>query len=424
MTFEICWLKHVSRATAAVALLMLGAAEVELPVRAAEAAPALTNWQWALASFDKAGALIAQGKYPSAKTELSFGATNLPAPYRVMAGQYLERLEAALKLSPKDPDKGQLSALVELCSDMRAYPATVQLLTRLRKTAAGKEATQDLLAWRLLESGDRKAALKEYERKLAEEQVAVYQNYYKKQIEFIRQRPANLTNVQFAIDYVREHYLKGFEEHADYLSSLKELNRVLPYAKTAKESLALYQEMIKNLSALDDEPGLVAWEDKLLNELKSDRDAGAAIYLARGVRAYRTKNIPEALADFRKVCAEHADSSSYGDAQYDVGLLLQEQRKYDEAIPEYAKLFTSGVNDYLVDPESTEDLKNYRHKAAARISECYEAKNDYAHALEYAQLARDRYQYLSWCKACLDTVHEELGKRIKDLQAMAKKPSP
>src|SRR5882724_11908148 len=68
------------------------------PIGGAQAA-ALTNWQVALSSFQKAGAFIGQGKYPQAKAELSLSATNLPAPYRNMASDYLERAEAALKQS-------------------------------------------------------------------------------------------------------------------------------------------------------------------------------------------------------------------------------------------------------------------------------------------------------------------------------------
>src|SRR3954468_11371664 len=73
-----------------------------------QAAAALTNWQAALSSFQKAGAFIGQAKYPQAKAELTSAATNLPAPYQAMAGQYLERLEAGLKQSSKEQHKEQL----------------------------------------------------------------------------------------------------------------------------------------------------------------------------------------------------------------------------------------------------------------------------------------------------------------------------
>ena len=78
------------------------------------------------------------------------------------------------------------------------------------------------------------------------------------------------------------------------------------------------------------------------------------------------------------------------------------------------------MNDYVVETESSEDMKNYRYKAAMRISECYEAQKDYARALEYAELARDRYKYLSWCKGCLQNVRNDLDKRIKLLEGVAR----
>src|SRR5258707_14744075 len=84
-----------------------------------QGAAALTNWQVALFSFQKAGAFIGQGKYPQAKMELSLSATNLPAPYRTMAGDFLERLEAALKQSSKDERVSQLRAFLELCAEMQ-----------------------------------------------------------------------------------------------------------------------------------------------------------------------------------------------------------------------------------------------------------------------------------------------------------------
>ena len=218
-----------------------------------------------------------------------------------------------------------------------------------------------------------------------------------------------------------ERYLKGYEEKADSFGALKELTRMLPHASNAKETVRLCQLIIKSLAALDDNLGVVAWEDKLLTEFKTDRDACAGVYVDRGGRAFEKKNFPEALTHFRMVCTEYIDSNWYGDAQYDVGLVLHEQQKYDEAVVEYAKLFPSHVNDYAVDPESSDELKNYRFKAAMRISECYEAKKDFSRALEYALLARDRYKFLSWCKTCLQTVKDNLDQRITQLQTMGKK---
>ena len=88
---------------------------------------------------------------------------------------------------------------------------------------------------------------------------------------------------------------------------------------------------------------------------------------------------------------------------------------------EYAKLFPSQVNDYALNPESSEDCKNYRFRAALRISGCYEARKDLAQALQYAELARDRYKFVSYCKTCMQDTKESLDKRIAQLkEAVAK----
>ena len=144
---------------------------------------------------------------------------------------------------------------------------------------------------------------------------------------------------------MQEHYLKGFEGKADLLCALRELNRVLPYAKDPKDGLAVYRTIIQRLSSLNDDGGRDAWEDKVLRDFKSDADACAEVYLNRGIRAYLQNDFPQALVFFRKVCREYPNSEFYGDAQYDVGSTLQDQKKYDEAIEEYSKLFTSNVDE-------------------------------------------------------------------------------
>ena len=78
--------------------------------------------------------------------------------------------------------------------------------------------------------GDVKGALAAYERKLAQEGVETYREYYKKQISLIRDRPANPTNAQHAVEAVRERYLKSLEQKPDFFGALRELTRSLPHA--------------------------------------------------------------------------------------------------------------------------------------------------------------------------------------------------
>jgi len=401
---------------ALVATVLSGAARAT--ESGADTPSALTNWQAAYSCFRTAGAFIANKEYRRAKTQLSTCATNLATPYNQLGQQFLIRLEATLN-RPSDDEDGRLQGLSDLCMKLHAYPAAAQLTAAARTgSTPGEERRDELRAWCLFENGKMAEAIAEYERKMAETSISTWQSYYKKQIELVRGRAANLTNVSFALEFVREHYLKGFEGKADLFCALNELHRVLAYAKDAKEGLLVYRSIIQCLSGLNDDAGRDAWEDKLLRDFKTDQDACAEVYVNRGIRAFGQNDFPEALVFFRKVCLEYPNSEFYGDAQYDLGSTLQEQKKYDEAIEEYAKLFTSNVDDYKIVPGTSEDYKLYRHKAALRTSECYESKKDYARALQYAELSNNQYKPLSWCSTCLKTAREALEKRIKKLQEL------
>jgi tetratricopeptide (TPR) repeat protein len=385
---------------------------------------ALTNWQAAVSRFQKAGLSIAEKKYPQAKSELISCATNMPEPYSKMANQFLVRLESALKQSTNSDNSTRLEALLKVCVGLRAYEAVSQLKAAAPKTPASEvDAEEPVSGWYHLESGNTDAAIAAYQRESATEPTIIFQQYYKKQIELVKRRSENLTNVQFAIEFVHEHYLKGYEEKADSFAALKELYRVLPYAHDPKEALAVYRLMIQCLSSLGDDSGRDAWEDKTLSDLKSDPEACAEVYLNRGIRAFLINDFQQAEVYFRKACSEYPNTNAYGDAQINLGAVFHEQNKYDEAIEEYAKLFSSNVNDYRLIPGTSEDYRNYRHKAAIRISECYESKKNFAQALAYAEMAMHQYKPLSWCGTCLATAKEALERRIERLQKLVAKPN-
>lgn len=421
-------MRSVSSGTIRITLIALGLAmALTAPVFAGPASPdrarSQTNWLAATSSFKRAGDLIANDKYSEATAEFNFDTANFPAPYGTMAAQFAFRLDSALKLSTNRDDPPRIRALVDLCTDLRAHKAALRLVMPPGTNAPSEDVTEDgLYPWRLLESGDTKAALTEYERRLAKEEVEIWQNYYKEQIRLIKERPANLSNAQFAIEVVKEHYMKGLETQADLFGSLAELSRVLPYAREAKDSIAVYQNILKCLAGLGDDIGRDAWQEKLFSEHKSDPVVCVSVYLDRGKKAYYKKDLPGAQTFYKKVSSQYPDSPFWGDGQYGLGLVLQEQQKYDEAMTEYAKIFPSKVNDYVLDQDSSEDCANYRFKAAIRISECWEAKKDFAKALEYVLLARDRYKFVSYCKDCLRETRKNVDDRVKRLQEAAKKP--
>lgn len=372
----------------------------------------LATWQVPMNSFEKAGEWIGSDKYDRARAELSSDSTNLAPPYNKMAGDYLGKLDAALKISDAN-DTNRITQLVDLCTDLRAYDAALQLQSHLKKDPDNEDLSS---AWRLWQSGDAKAALADYRRKADAEPVEMWRVYWKEQVQLMEASRTNRDSARFAVMFVQQHLLRGYEAKADYFGALEELTRALPRARNSGDAVVVLQLIIRNLESLGDETGRAAWEDKVLRDFKTNDEACASVYLARGMRAYNNKDLAAAMPLLRKICSDYPDTQAYGDAQYTIALNLEQQQKYDDAIAEYEKLFPSKVEDYTPPAEgSNEDYKCYRFRAALGISGCYNAKGDYADALQFLGLARDRYKYLSWCKSCMADMKQNVDTRIDQL---------
>jgi len=418
---------HSWSAKASIGAVWLAALTLTTPVFAAQTGPessrALTNWLAATSNFKKAGAFVAQEKYSQAKAELTSGTANLAAPYKSLAAEFLSQFDSALKLSTNHADPRRLQALITLCTDMGAHQAALKLQAAAGAKAPDELAEDALYAWRLFGGGETTAALTEYKRRLGNEQIEFWQDYYQKQIRLLEKRSATPTSTQLAIEATKEHYLKGLEAQADPLGALSELTGVVPHVKSAKEAIPVYQFIFKCLSNLGDESGREAWQDKFLADYKSEPEVCALVYLDRGQRAYERKDINASETFFRKVCTDYQATSVYADALYGLGAVLQEEQKYDAAMAEYTKIFSSNANENLLDPESSEDFPNFRFKAARGISECYEAKKDFKKALEYALMARDRYKFVSYCKDCMFKTRQNIETRVKQLEEAVNKPA-
>lgn len=363
--------------------------------------------------------MTGHGRYDGARAELNYGVTNFPIPYNGIASQYLDKLNAALGISdPKNSNRR--GELIELCVELRACDAVLELKADGKKKKTEPDDSDTVSAWCLWETGNTEAALARYKRKLEAEPLETWQDYWREQIRLIELSRTNRDQVPYTIERVRQHYLKGLEIPPDYFSSLEELTLAMPAARNEAEKVALHRLIIKTLDLMGDEAGRTAWENKLLDDFKTNDEARAGVYLDRGMRAYNRGDFTNAMSLLRRVCSEYPESQAYGDAQYTVGLILEEQQNYDEAIMEYAKLFHSKVEDYARPVDHDEDYKCYRFRAALGISGCYEEKGDFLHALEYAELARDHYKYLSWCKTCMDEMKQTIKTRIAQLEERIK----
>lgn len=404
------------RAAILVAALAVCAAVFASPAASDES---LNYWQTPMNSFKKAGELIGHGGYNGARAELSYGMTNFPAPYNGIATQYLTKLDSALGISDlKDPKRR--GELIELCAELRACDAALELKSEEKEKKKEPDDSDTASAWCLWETGNTQAALANYKHRLEAEPLETWQDYWSEQIHLIEQSRTNRDKVEYTIERVRKHYLKGFEIPPDYFSSLEELTLAMPFARNEAEKIALHRLITKTLDLMGDEAGRTAWENKVLNDFKTNDEACAGVYLDRGLRDYNKDDFTNAMPLLRKVCSDYPETQAYGDAQYTVGLILQQQQNYDEAIMEYARLFHSKVEDYAKPIDNDEDYKCYRFRAALGISGCYEEKGDFLHALEYVEMARDRYKYLSWCKTCMEEMKQTIKTRVAQLEEKIK----
>jgi tetratricopeptide (TPR) repeat protein len=383
---------------------------------------ALNAWRAPMKSFQYVGELIGREDFKRARAELNADATNFSAPYGAMAAEYAGKLDSALT-NFDSKDSKHLGELAELCTGLRACDAALRLQPEGGKKDKPNNDNIES-AWRLWETGDTKAALVAYHRKLEAEPIEAWQNYWSEQIRLIEISRTNRNKVEFALELVRQRYLKGFEVEPDYFGALEHLTSTMPYARTEDEKVALDLLVIKTLDSAHDETGRTAWEDKVLEDFKTNKEACAGIYLGRGIRTFKKQDLTEATPLFRKICSDYSDTQAYGDAQYALAVILQQQQSYDESITQYARLFQSRVDDYAKPADDKEDYKCYRFRAALGISDCYEAKGDYLHALEYAELARDHYKFMSTCQSCVTETNQTVKARIAQLENKIKVSGP
>src|SRR5262245_43795233 len=83
----------------------------------AESSNALTNWQTALATFQRAGASIAEEKFSETRAQLAAAATNLAQPYASMAADFAPRLDK-IPARTGTNDFRRANAIMKLCDEM------------------------------------------------------------------------------------------------------------------------------------------------------------------------------------------------------------------------------------------------------------------------------------------------------------------
>src|SRR5687767_3986579 len=85
---------------------------VGLALSALAGSSALTNWQTARLTFQRAGAAIDEANLNPARQQLAAASTNLPAPYDGMAAKFATQLEAAARLPTDKENPARSKAFV------------------------------------------------------------------------------------------------------------------------------------------------------------------------------------------------------------------------------------------------------------------------------------------------------------------------
>ncbi|MHC4662226.1 MAG: tetratricopeptide repeat protein [Planctomycetota bacterium] len=164
----------------------------------------------------------------------------------------------------------------------------------------------------------------------------------------------------------------------------------------------------ENAGADDEEASVQAEEDPEVVEL-----------FAHASGFYESGDFEKALNSWGEIIEKQPGSTYWGKAVYNSGVTLRRQEKYVEAISMHEKLLQSKVNDREPGEDIMEAYRNYRHKACLRIASCYESLKEYDSALKYANLAKTKYPYQTWCGTCAGGAEHKLEEyivRLKNLR--------
>lgn len=182
--------------------------------------------------------------------------------------------------------------------------------------------------------------------------------------------------------------------YSDAIAFLEEtLNSRLPIS--AEQRKDIYSTIRSHSFA--DPAQMRAWEARLLREFPEDVNMAAELRVEGAQKLHEAKDIEGALREYRAICENLSDTSSYGIAQFNVGWILKEEEKYEEAITEFEKLLASHVDDRERTGNIMAEFRNYRSRAQWEIGNCYRALGRYRDALEAYVSTQKKYPFQSKC---------------------------
>lgn len=154
----------------------------------------------------------------------------------------------------------------------------------------------------------------------------------------------------------------------------------------------------------------------IINDAQAPNEQLTFALLTLGNLMYQAHEHIEAEKLWHRIVLDYSASEEWGATVFNLGVLYKEQKRFEPAISMFSKLFNSQVNDREAGGNIMETYRNYRYRAALEISECHERNGSIDAALEFAILARDRYQFQSGCGTCQMQARDSLSKRIELLK--------
>ena len=370
-------------------------------------------WEIALAEFDKAGALVAQGKFDAADALLKECEAKLPSAYSRLAATHREILAKALSHSEGEAPYNRFGLLGQLCGALHAHAEAAELLIKATQGSDPKNYRRTL-AFHLGQSGQTDKALAEYDAAIGSAaQDPVNGTRLKNSLRLYKERSSRSHEFAFMLPYIQGQFLSAGDD-ADWLGALREFKRLMPMAGTAAERAQGWNSVLMCLERLGDSDELSALGDRLLVELKADVNFCAAILAQRAKRAQESGKLDEALVHLRRILNEFSGSRMETTFRTSLISILRQQQKYEEAIGELRKLVEA--ESAQKNPAALLAQAHRKGHALLAISECYESMNDMARAFESA-LAANEFREGQGCSSCdRYSLAEKIRARIERLQ--------
>jgi len=140
--------------------------------------------------------------------------------------------------------------------------------------------------------------------------------------------------------------------------------------------------------------------------------------LDRAGELYRSGNVSASEQAFRELAGKKLVSpGTRAKALFNLGVVLQGQKKYDDAIAAFTRIFDAGADDREPGEHLMECCRNYGHRACLRISACHDEAGRVREALHWAEKARTEFPCQDWCGTCAEQDAKRVTAVIRRLKS-------